>query len=119
MYLIVGAGFLGAYLIKNLSKLEREPVLATVRNPLNTAPFPNTEYVVCDITMDAQIRLLAKRCGNEPLTVFFFAACHNVDYLYEHSAEARVINIDALRRFLDTMTGIKQFFFCVNGLRLW
>lgn len=119
MYLIVGAGFLGTYLIKNLSAHTDGPILAAVRDPAAAAPFPHTEYLRCDVTDPADIELLAERCGGEPLTVFYFAACHNVDHLYEHPEEGRNVNIGALAHFLDAVPGLDKFFFastdCVYG----
>ena len=119
MYRIVGAGFLGTYLIQNLSAHTGGPILAAVRDPAAAVPFPRTEYLRCDVTAPADVKLLAERCGGEPLAVFYFAACHNVDYLYEHPEEGRAVNIGALARFLDTVPGIERFFFastdCVYG----
>ncbi len=119
MYLIVGAGFIGTYLIKTLSEHTGGPILAAVRDPAAAAPFPHTEYLRCDVTDPADVTLLAERCGGEPLTVFYFAACHNVDHLYLYPEEARRVNVEALSRFLDTVPGIEKFFFastdCVYG----
>ena len=119
MYLIVGAGFLGAYVIEYLTMRTGEPVLAAVRD-LSAAPaFPHTEYVRCSVTNADDVRRLAARCGGKRLTVFWFAACHNVDYLFEHREEGRRVNVDALSRFLDTVPGIEKLFFastdCVYG----
>ncbi len=119
MYLIVGAGFLGAYLIRYLSAHTEAPIVAAVRDPAAALPFPGVRCVRCDVTKAAQVRRLAEACGGEPLTVFYFAACHNVDYLYLHAEEGRRTNLDALSRFLDTVPGIEKFFFastdCVYG----
>ncbi len=119
MYLIVGAGFLGTYLIRYLSSHTEEPILAAVRDPAAAAPFPHTEYIRCDITDGEDVRRLTEACGGEKLTVFYFAACHNVDYLFEHPLAAREVNIRALLRFLDTVPEIEKFFFastdCVYG----
>ena len=119
MYLIAGAGFLGAYLIRYLSAHTDASVFAAVRDPAAALPFPGVQYVQCNVLDDAQVRRLAEACGGEPLTVFYFAACHNVDYLYDHAEEGRRVNLDALSRFLDTVPGIEKFFFastdCVYG----
>ena len=119
MILIVGCGFLGSYLLKYASEKTNEKILATVRN-LNTVKPDNTiEYVKCDVTNKKDLILLSDKCKNEPLTVFYFAACHNVDYVYEYPEEARKINIEALNTFLETIPNIKKFFFastdCVYG----
>ena len=119
MYLIAGAGFLGTYLIRSLSAHTNAPILAAVRDPAAAVTFPRAEYVRCDVTDPTEVKLLAERCGGEPLTVFYFAACHNVDYLYEHAEEGRTVNIGALERFLDVVPGMEKFFFastdCIYG----
>ena len=122
MYLVVGAGFLGTYLIRYLSAHTQEPILAAVREPAAAVPFERTRYIKCDITNGAEVRSLAEACKGEPLTVFYFAACHNVDYLFEHALSAREVNICALSRFFDAFSGIEKFFFastdCVYGENL-
>ncbi|MBQ6021471.1 MAG: sugar nucleotide-binding protein [Clostridia bacterium] len=119
MFLIVGAGFLGTYLIRQLSAQFRGPILATVRDTASVVPFPKTEYVAFDVTDETDVRRLAKRCGGGKLTVFYFAALHNVDYLYTHREEGENVNLTALARFLDAVPGIEKFFFastdCVYG----
>ena len=119
MFLIVGAGFAGSYLIRRLNAAGRGPVLATVHSSSGLPGVGGAEYMVCDVTSDADVRALSARCGGEPLTVFYFAACHNVDHLYRHPLEAREVNIGGLARFLDTVPGIEKLFFastdCVHG----
>lgn len=119
MYLIIGAGFLGAYLLQYLSTYTDAPILATARDLYDTLPLERTQYVKCDVTDSADVQHLAALCKGNKLTVFYFAAFHNVDALYEHPAQARAVNIDALERFLDTVPGIEKFFFastdCVYG----
>lgn len=119
MYLIVGAGFLGTYLISRLSQVSAEPIVGAVRRLSDTLPCPNTTYVQCDVTNPDDIARLCALCGNEKLTVFYFAARHNVDELFEHAQAGRIVNIDALSYFLDTVPGINKFFFastdCVYG----
>lgn len=119
MYLIAGAGFLGAYLNRYLSAHTDEPILAAVRDPAAALPFERTEAVCCNVANVSDVRRLAERCAGERLTVFWFAARHNVDELYEHPEEGRAVNITALSRFLDTVPGVEKFFFastdCVYG----
>ncbi len=119
MILVVGAGFLGAYLIKRLVSDRCGPILAVVRDPASVVSFPGVRYVPCNVTDPADVRRLAAECRGKKLTVFWFAACHNVDYLYGHPAQGREVNIDALSRFLDTVTEPEKFFFastdCVYG----
>jgi len=119
MILVVGAGFLGVYLIKYLSGNTDERILALSRDVSVLPVFKNTEYLNFDILDRNDIMKLCGRCKNEPLTVFYFAALHNVDYLYEHPEEGKKVNLDALSFFLDTMPNIKKLFFastdCVYG----
>lgn len=119
MILVVGAGFLGTYLLKYLSDNTDFSLLAAVREPKEHPPFSRTEYIKCDIREPKDVAALARRCNGEKLTVFYFAALHNVDYLYEHPHEGRKINIDALSFFLNTVPNIEKFFFastdCVYG----
>ena len=116
MFLIVGPGFLGTYLMKTLSP---QPVLAAVRDPAAVLPLSGAEYVRCNVVCENDVLHLAEKCGGEPLTVFYFAACHNVDYLFEHPEEGHAVNVMALSRFLDTVPGIVILFFsstdCVYG----
>ena len=119
MILIVGCGFLGSYLLKHISAHTDEKILATVRDTDN-CNFENTaEYIQCDVSDKQALIHLARRCDNLPLTVFYFAACHNVDYVYEHPDKAKEININALNNFFEIIPNIKKFFFastdCVYG----
>ncbi len=119
MILIVGCGFIGSYLLKHAAAQTDEKILATVRSADNIPPFEGAEYIKCDITDTDDLNALADRCNGEPLTVFFFAACHNVDYVFENPDKAKKINIEALHSFFDIIPNIKKFFFastdCVYG----
>lgn len=119
MILIVGCGFLGSYLARCASSKTDEPILATIRDTSNIIPVKNIEYVKCDVTEKSDLTSLAERCGNEPLTVFYFAACHNIDYVFANPEAARKINVEALKSFFEIMPNIKKFFFastdCVYG----
>ncbi|MBQ7639233.1 MAG: sugar nucleotide-binding protein [Clostridia bacterium] len=119
MILVVGAGFLGTYLLKYLSRQSGEPALAAVRDPAAHPQIERTEYIKCDIREKEDVAALYERCAGQKLTVFYFAALHNVDYLYEHPGEGRAVNIDALSRFLDVFPNIEKLFFastdCVYG----
>ncbi len=119
MYMIVGTGFLGSYLIEYISSHSRDKIVATLHRPTAVGPFPKADYVCCNVTETADVQRLAAAYGGEPLTVFYFAACHNVDHLFEHPAEGYAVNVEALSRFLDTVPGIEKFFFastdCVYG----
>lgn len=119
MILIVGCGFLGSYLAKHISAVSGEKVLAAVRNSEKMLQLNNTEYVCCDVTNAQQIKMLAEKTKNERLTVFYFAACHNIDFVYRNPEKARETNITALDNFLNTFDNIEKLFFastdCVYG----
>ena len=119
MILIVGCGFLGSYLAKHISAASGERVLAVVRNSENVLQLNNTEYVCCDVTNTQQIKMLAEKTKGERLTVFYFAACHNIDFVYRNPGKAREINITALDNFLNEFDNIEKLFFastdCVYG----
>ena len=119
MILIVGCGFLGNYLLKYASEKTDEKIVATVRDLNSVVPLDKAEYIKCDVSDKNDLISLAEKCKDEPLTVFYFAACHNVDYVYENSEKARNINIVALSNFFEALPNIKKFFFastdCVYG----
>ena len=117
MYLIVGAGFLGAYVIKELQAASAGAVLAVGRAP--ALSLPGADYVQCDVTDPVQVRSLAQRLAGERLTVFWFAAMHDVDALYADPARGKKVNLEALQTFLRYFPEIEKFFFsstdCVYG----
>lgn len=119
MILIVGCGFLGSHLLKHILTKTDEPVLATVRNIKKAPAICGAEYLQCDVTNKSDLSSLAEKCNNEPLTVFYFAACHNIDYVYDNPKEAWKINVKALENFISCVPNIKKFFFastdCVYG----
>lgn len=119
MILIVGCGFLGTYLAKHISSSTNEKILATARSTAKVVPLKGVEYIECDITNRNDLLALKKAVGDEPLTVFWFAACHNIDYIFENREEAYRVNITALDAFLTELTNIEKFFFastdCVYG----
>ena len=119
MILIVGCGFLGNYLLKCATEKTDEKIIATVRDLNSVVPLDKVEYIKCDVSDKNDLISLAEKCKDEPLTVFYFAACHNVDYVYKNSEKARNINIVALSNFFEALPNIKKFFFastdCVYG----
>ena len=119
MYLILGCGFLGSYTAKALLDRGGADVLATVRNPDNRPALPGAQWAVCDILKPDDLRALKTRLGETPLTVFYFAAFHQVDRLFEDPAAGRRVNLDALSAFLSLGLRIEKLFFastdCVYG----
>lgn len=119
MILIIGCGFLGSYVLKHITETSKEPVIATVRDMKNIPDIVGVEYIQCELTNTSDITKLADKCKNEPLTVFYFAACHNIDFVYENPEKAKKINIDSLELFISSFPNIKRLFFastdCVYG----
>ncbi|MGN1443720.1 MAG: NAD-dependent epimerase/dehydratase family protein [Acutalibacteraceae bacterium] len=119
MILVVGSGFLGSYLLKYAVTQTDEPILATVRDLRNTLPLKNVKYIQCDVTKRADLTELAKECKEEPLKVFFLAACHNIDFVYQHPQEAWNVNVESLKQFLSVFSNIDKLIFassdCVYG----
>ena len=100
MFLVVGGGFLGSYVIKELHRRSGEKIVYTCRTSLNAPLFPYADGFLCDVSSEEDLSSLKNVCGDESLTVIYLAACHNVDFLYEHPEEGKRVNIDALARFL-------------------
>lgn len=119
MILIVGCGFLGNYLLREITEKSNEPVVATVRDLQNKSTISSAEYIYCDVTDTDSVKELANICKNEDLTVFYLASCHNVDYVFTNPEKAKLVNIDSLETFLDTVPNIKKLFYtstdCVYG----
>lgn len=119
MILITGCGFLGSYIAEYAAAKTNEPILATVRDLKNVKPIDGVEYIRCDITDENDLISLKNKCGNEPLTVFYLSACHNIDFVYENPDYALSVNYDALLNFLNTLPHIRKLFFastdCVYG----
>ena len=83
MILIVGYGYLGSYLVKEVLKNTDEPLVVTYRNTKKPNNFKSVRCLYCDVTDIVSVRKLGELCRGEELTVFYLAACHNVDYVYE------------------------------------
>ena len=119
MILIVGCGFLGSYLLKHILNKTDETVIATVRNPQKTPCIDGAEFIKCDISQEDDLKALAERCKGEDLKVFYFSACHNIDFLCENIEKGREINITALKNVFSYLPDIKEFYFastdCVYG----
>lgn len=119
MILIVGCGFLGSYLLKHILSETNETVIATVRNTDKIPRIDGAEFIKCDVSEEADLKKLSEFCKDEDLKVFYFSACHNIDFLYEHASEGEKINITALKRFISYMPNIKELYFastdCVYG----
>lgn len=119
MYLVVGCGFLGSYLLKHITENTNESVIATVRDLKNAPKIDNVEFFQCDLTDICDFYRLADRIKDEKLKVFFLSASHNIDYVYENPYLAFRVNFITARMFLDVIPEIEKFFFastdCVYG----
>lgn len=119
MNLIVGCGFLGSYTLKALLEQKGRDMLATVRRPDGKPNLPGADFFICDVAEPADLQALKHRLGDTPLTVYYFAAFHQVDRLFEEPAAGKRINLQALSAFLDLNLNIQKLFFastdCVYG----
>ncbi len=119
MDLIVGCGFLGSYTLKALLEQKARDVLATVRRPEGEPNLPGADFFICDVADPARLQALKARLGDTPLTVYYFAAFHQVDRLFEDPAAGKKVNLRALSDFLTLGLNVKRFFFastdCIYG----
>lgn len=119
MYLVVGCGFLGSYLLKHITENTDEKVIATVRDLKNAPDIDNVEFFKCDMTDLGDFYRLANRIKNESLKVFFLVAVHNIDLVHKYPDEAFSVNFKTVKMFIDIIPNIEKFFFastdCVYG----
>ncbi len=119
MILIFGCGILGRHLLRALAD-RNEPILAVTSREIPAAvASERVRQLVCDVRSERDLALLASVCAGEPLTVFYFAAQHNIDAVFADPDAARAINVDGLRHFLSCGLNIRRLFFastdCVYG----
>lgn len=119
MILVVGSGFLGSYVLKSFSELTDETLVGTFHTQRSQPNIQRVEWIKLNVADPADIARLADKLKGEKLTVFYFAAVHNIDFIYNHPDEARQINVTALQNFLDSSNNIDKLFFastdCVYG----
>ena len=117
MILIFGCGILGRHLLRALDSAG-ETILAVTRQEI-PAGSARVQRRVCDVRSGQDLADLAAFCGSEPLTVFYFAAQHNIDAVFDDPSAARAVNVEGLRRFLSCGLNIRKLFFastdCVYG----
>lgn len=116
----MGSGFLGSYILKNAkSYYKNEKIVGTYRTLSKIPNLQNTEFIKCDVTSKEDLHRLSAQCSGGNITVFYLAAFHNIDYVFNNRDEAARINIDALKSFYDFMPKIDKLFFastdCVYG----
>ena len=120
MILIFGCGIFGRHLLRALPETG-EPVLAVNAHETGAAPSGADRVLrrVCDVRSERDLAQLSAFCGREPLTVFYFAAQHNIDAVFDDPAAARAVNVDGLRSFLSCGMNVRRLFFastdCVYG----
>ncbi|MBQ3150467.1 MAG: NAD-dependent epimerase/dehydratase family protein [Clostridia bacterium] len=119
MYLVVGAGgFLGSYIIRETEKRNKKAV-AAARDASGHNDTGNTRWFPLDVTDKSSIERLKEFLDGEELCVFYLAACHNIDFVYENPDFAYNVNVTALESFLNSGLNIKKLFFastdCVYG----
>lgn len=120
MILVMGCGFLGSCIVKNLiDSAQGGKVIAAYRNEANIPDIPGAEFIRCDVTDINDLKNLKEKCGSEPLKVVYLSAVHNIDYVYKNPLDAARTNIDALGNFLDVNNNIERIIFastdCVYG----
>ena len=119
MYLVVGCGFLGSYLLKHITENTDEKVIATVRDLKNAPKIDNVEFFRCDLTDLGDFYRLANRIKDENLKVFFLAAIHNIDIVHKYPDEAFSVNFKTAKMFIEIVPHIEKFFYastdCVYG----
>lgn len=120
MILIFGCGILGRHLLRALPDTG-ETILAVNTREVSAPQADSGRIVrrVCDVRSERDLASLASTCGGEPLTVFYFAAQHNIDAVFTDPQAAYEINVNGLRRFLSCGLSIRKLFFastdCVYG----
>ena len=122
MILIVGCGFLGQYVLKELLSKTEERIICTYHSEKPVLKFETPKSVVftkCDVTDENDLLKLNELCSEEEKTVFYFAASHNIDFVFKNPDEARKVNIEGLKQFLKTVKNIKSLYYastdCVYG----
>ena len=121
MYIVIGAnGFLGSYMLKTLSEKNDGSIIAAYNSNIERIGNDSVTWTKCDVANADDILALRKYAGDiSDCTVFYFAACHNLDNVKRNPEFARNINITSLANFLSIFSGAKQLFFsstdCVYG----
>lgn len=120
MVLIFGCGVFGRHLLRALP--DGGETVVAVNAHESTAVLSTSDRIVhrvCDVRSAQDLAALAAFCGKEPLTVYYFAAMHNIDAVFADPDAAYAVNVDGLRAFLGCGLSIRQLFFastdCVYG----
>lgn len=112
MYMIVGAaGFLGAYLVDELSKVTDEKIVAVYHRQKGKQQGDRIIWVRCDITNTDDVETLNREFQNENKKVVLLSACHNPDIVFENPRFAWNINIVALANFINQMEHVESLIY--------
>lgn len=114
MYIVIGGrGFLGSYLIKNISERSKEVVVATYHLPYGSLPnSKRVEWVELDITNRSSIDRFSrfvdqrKKETNESIKCIYVIGYIKPDNCIKNPGVAVDINIRALVEFLDSCSGL-------------
>ena len=119
MILIFGCGILGRHLLRALPCTDARILAVSTRDVPDTPDRPDISHMRCDVRSRDDLRRLAAVCGGEELTVFYFAARHNIDAVFADPEAAREVNIGGLTDFLSCGLNIRRLLFastdCVYG----
>lgn len=121
MYIVVGAnGFLGSYTVRSLVNNTDEKIIATFHGNEERLFSDRVEWTNLDITDKNSITNLRSKIERiEECKIFYFSACHNLDFVKREPDFARNINITALHNFLEAFSGAECLYFsstdCVYG----
>ncbi len=113
MYVIVGAnGFLGAYMQKAIQEKTDENILALDVNISNVKNNDRISWMNCDITNMHDMEMVNDRLKqHKDHKVIYLAAYHHPDLVEKNPRLAWHMNITALSNFMNTIDGVKCFFY--------
>ncbi|WP_298068279.1 sugar nucleotide-binding protein [uncultured Mailhella sp.] len=110
MYVVIGAGgFLGSYLIKNLTEKTDEEILAASRDVKN-AVEGRIRWVHCDVLNDTSLHSLTQRINRErKRKIIWLPAFFNTCKAYDRYV-AWNTNITAYAKFIGMLEGFEVFY---------
>ena len=122
MYLIIGCGFLGQYVLKELLSKTQDKIICTYCTAPPRLCFEtgkNVSFTRCDVTSKADLSALREKCNERSLSVFYFAAYHNIDAVFRNPEAAHRVNVEGLRTFLEVFNCVEALYYastdCVYG----
>ena len=119
MILIAGCGYLGSYLIDALRERTDEPIVAAALHPRRADPARGLTWEALDVADPASVKALSDRYAEKVTTVFYLAACHNIDFIVKEPLAAANVNLAGLERFMRAFWNVQKLLFastdCVYG----